>query len=187
MLTTDRLTIRPIEAVDWPAVREIWRDFAASPFAQYDKPHVTDPENVRARIARWAEATRQGTEHMFFVVCREGGVIGYIAFNAREVGHEVGYCFHSAHHGKGYAKEAFRALLIHLAGRGFTRFSAGTALNNTPSVHLLESLGFRLAGTERVSFYRDAQGADIVFDGGIFVLEYPDAADISRLKSGISG
>jgi L-amino acid N-acyltransferase YncA len=52
MLTTDRLTIRPIEAVDWPAVREIWRDFAASPFAQYDKPHVTDPENVRARIAR---------------------------------------------------------------------------------------------------------------------------------------
>ena len=107
---------------------------------------------------------------MFFAICLGDTVIGYSAFNIRENGHEIGYCFHSAHHGKGYAKEAFAALLSHLQEQGFTRFSAGTALNNTPSVKLLSSLGFQLAGTEKVSFYKDVSGQDIVFDGGVFEL-----------------
>ena len=42
--------------------------------------------------------------------------------------------------------------------------------NNTPSVSLLKSLGFELTGTENVSFYKDAQGNDMVFQGGIFKL-----------------
>ena len=170
MLTTDRLLIRPIEETDWPAVRDIWAALAPLPMAQYDKPHNTDPENVRARVARWADFTRQDTAHMFFAVCLVDAVIGYFAFNQREHGHEVGYSFHPAYHGKGYAKEALAALLSHLHGMGLTHFSAGTALNNTPSVRLLTSLGFRLVGTEQVSFYKDAQGNDIVFEGGIYEL-----------------
>ena len=171
MITTERLTIRPIAESDWPAVRAIWATLAPRPMARYDKPHDLSSGNVRARVARWAEFTRQGTAHMFFAVCLEGEVIGYIAFNQRESGHEVGYSFHPAHHGKGYAKEALTALLAHLRQQGFARFSAGCALNNMPSVRLLESVGFRLAGTEKVSFYKDEYGADIVFDGGIFELE----------------
>ena len=58
MLTTDRLLIRPIEETDWPAVRDIWAALAPLPMAQYDKPHNTDPVNVRARVARWADFTR---------------------------------------------------------------------------------------------------------------------------------
>lgn len=170
-IQTKRLRIRPIQAADWPAIRAIWQDFARSPYAQYDKPHCTDPEDVRTRIARWAEATAQGMAHVFFVACLGDEVIGYMAFNQREKGYEVGYCFHSAHHGMGYAQEAFRAVLAHLSELGVTHFSAGTALNNIPSVRLLIALGFRLVGTEKVSFYRDAQGQDIAFDGGIFTLE----------------
>ena len=171
MITTERLTIRHIAETDWPAVRDIWMALAPRPMAQYDKPFNTDPESVRARVARWADFTRKGTEHIFFAVCLNGEVIGYVAFNQRERGHEVGYSFHPAHHGKGYAKETLTALLAHLRTLGLTQFSAGTALNNTPSVRLLESVGFRLAGTEKVSFYKDEYGADIVFDGGIFELE----------------
>ncbi len=170
-LQTDRLLIRPIEAADWPAVREIWAALAPLAMAQYDKPHNIDPANVAARIARWADFTQRGTEHMFFAICLENAVIGYFAFNQRESGHEIGYSFHPAHHGKGYAKEALAALLTHLRERGFTHFSAGTALNNTPSVRLLTGLGFQLVGTEQVSFYKDADGQDIVFEGGIFELE----------------
>ena len=33
------------------------------------------------------------------------------------------------------------------------------------------SLGFKLIGKEKVSFYKDAAGNDIVFDGGIFEME----------------
>ena len=107
---------------------------------------------------------------MFFAVCLAGEMIGYIAFNERECGHEIGYCFHSSAHGKGYAKEALLALFERLRILGFTRFTAGTALNNTPSVRLLTSLGFVQTGSERVSFYKDNDGNDIFFDGGIFEL-----------------
>lgn len=170
-IKTDRLLIRPVQEDDWQAVRDIWAELALLPMAQYDKPHATDPEAVRARVDRWANATRASTEHMFFAVCLGNAMIGYFAFNIREKGLEIGYSFHPAYHGKGYATEALAAILAHLRGQGFTHFSAGTALSNTPSLKLLTSLGFRLTGTEKVSFYKDEKGRDIVFDGGIFELE----------------
>ena len=182
-IITERLLIRPIVEADWPAVGTIWAALAPLPMAQYDKPHPTDPDTIRARVVRWADFTARGTEHMFFAVCPQPrseevpaenqakSVIGYFAFNQREHGHEIGYSFHPSSHGKGYAKEALTALLTRLREQGFTHFSAGTALNNTPSVKLLTGLGFRLAGTEKVSFYKDADGKDIVFDGGIYELE----------------
>ena len=169
-ILTDRLLIRPIEAADWPAVRDIWAALAPLPMAQYDKPFDTRPESVQPHIARWAEHTGKGTAHMFFAVCLHDAVIGYISCNQRDDGHEIGYSFHPAYHGKGYAKEALSTLLSYLRSRGFTHFTAGTALNNTPSVRLLTALGFRLVGTEQVSFYKDAKGQDIVFEGGIFEL-----------------
>lgn len=170
LLKTARLNIRHIVEEDWQSIRDIREDFAASEYAQYDKPYSTEPEDLRPRIAKWANANRSGMEHMFFAVCVQDTVIGYIAFNIREDGYEIGYCFHSAYHGKGYAKEAHKALIEYLRGLGITRFSAGTAINNLPSVKLLKSLGFELVGEEKVSFYKDENGNDIVFDGGIFEL-----------------
>ena len=170
ILSTENLRIRFIEESDWQSVKEIWEDFNASPFAQYDKPHNTDPDDVRERIARWAHAT-WSSEHIFFVACLQDKVIGYIAFNIRENGsYEIGYCFHSAYHGKRYAKESHLALIDHMRDLGIKRLTAGTAIHNTPSVSLLKSLGFELIETEKVSFYKDADGNDIIFDGGVFEL-----------------
>lgn len=168
-IKTERLTIRPIAADDWKRIKEIWIDFNASAFSRYDIPHNTDDDDVRARISRWAATG--GTEHMFFAVCLGDTLIGYSAFNIRENGYEIGYCFHSDYHSKGYAKESHLALLDYMRELGITRLTAGTALDNTPSVALLKSLGFKLIETEKVSFYKDADGNDIVFDGGIFELE----------------
>ena len=170
LLSTDRLTIRHIVPDDWKCIKEIWLDFNSSDLSQYDKPHNTDDEDVKQRIAKWAGAN-SGTEHMFFAICFGGIVIGYSAFNIRDDGYEIGYCFHSAYHGKGYAKESHLALFDYLRTFGITKFIAGTAINNTPSVSLLKSLGFALIGTENVSFYKDAEGNDIVFEGGIFKLD----------------
>lgn len=167
LLKTERLTIRHILAEDWESVREIWADFNASAYAQYDKPHRTDIADVQPRIAKWA-AENAGPEHMFFAVCLDGNVIGYIALNRRQRGYELGYCFHSAYHGKGYARESHLALFAWLRTLGITAFMAGTALKNAPSVKLLNALGFCLTGEERVSFYRDAGGNAIFFDGGVF-------------------
>lgn len=109
-------------------------------------------------------------EHMFFAISRGDTVIGYTAFNIRKDSYEIGYCFHSDYHGMGYAKESHMAIFDYLRTLGITKFTAGTGLSNTPSVSLLKSLGFELIGTENVSFYKDAQGNDIVFEGGIFEL-----------------
>ena len=51
------------------------------------------------------------------------------------------------------------------------RITAGTAIKNISSVKLLKSLGFTQIGTEKVSFHKDENGKDIVFDGGIFELK----------------
>lgn len=168
-LKTDRLTIRRIAEDDWKSLQRIWKDFSSSEYAQYDKPHDTDAEAVRARIGKWAKF-KSSTEHMFFAICLDDILIGYIAFNIRESSHEIGYCFHSDYHGFGYAKESHIALFDYLRTLGITKFTAGTALNNHPSVALLKSLGFVMTGTENVSFYIDAQENDIIFEGGIFEL-----------------
>ena len=62
------------------------------------------------------------------------------------------------------------ALFEYLKGMNISKFVTRTALNNLPSVKLLKSLGFELIDTEKVSFYKDDEGNDIIFDGGIFEL-----------------
>lgn len=169
VIDTERLHIRPIVEDDWQSVQRIWEDFSHSKYAQYDRPHTIQEEDIRARIAKWEKANH-GTEHMFFAVCLHDTVIGYIAFNIRNNGYEVGYCFHSAYFGNGYAKESHLALFNYLRTLGITRLTAGTAIKNIPSVGLLKSLGFEQIGEEKVSFYNDPEGNSIVFDGGIFEL-----------------
>ena len=168
-LKTERLTIRRVIEEDWKGLQRIWKDFSTSEYAQYDIPHVIADEDVRARVCKWAKYNKS-IEHMFFSICIGNTIIGYIAFNIREDSHEIGYCFLSDYHDMGYAKESHIALFDYLRTLGITKFTAGTGIGNTPSVSLLKSLGFELIGTESVSFYKDAQGNDIVFEGGIFEL-----------------
>ena len=169
LLKTERLIIRHIEPDDWKSIKEIWEDFNNSPLSQYDMPHNTEDEDVRGKIAKWAKAS-SGSEHIFFAVCLDDAVIGFFSFNIREDSHEIGYCFHSKYKGKGYAKESLFTLINYLPTIGIKKLTAGTAINNTPSVSLLKSAGFRLTGTENVSFYKDEHGNDIIFEGGNFEL-----------------
>lgn len=107
------------------------------------------------------------------VACLQAQVIGYMAFHRQENGYETGYCFHSRYQGMGYAQESFQALFPCLQAMGAKRINAGTALNNLPSVRLLQKVGFHQVGTEQVSFYQDEKGKDIVFEGGLFERPLP--------------
>lgn len=182
VLKTPRLEIRFMESDDWKSLIEIWKDFNRSEFSQYDIPHSIDETEVREKTKRWAEVS-PGLEHMFFAVCTQkemrndaGKVfakqmIGYIDFHKNDDGYECGYCFHSECHGMGYAKESMLTLMEWLARNGRIRITAGTALDNLPSVRLLNSCGFRKIGEEKVSFYQDEKGEDIYFNGGIFAVD----------------
>lgn len=165
MIQTKRLSIRRVRADDWKAIQAIWADAAKSVYAQYDRPNDLDDRSVSRRIAKWASFA-DSEEHRFLAVCLQDMVIGYTAAHMGENSCEIGYCFHSDYHGKGYARESISAILDMLKDNGAVRVTAGTALNNTPSVRLLTSLGFRQIGTETVSFYKDDAGNDVTFEGG---------------------
>lgn len=163
-LETSRLLIRESVLADWPAYRRIWSDFATSPYAQYDAPFETDAVKGPALLRTLLAGGR-----FFSVLLRESGeMIGYVCFHGEGETLDLGYCFHSASQGMGYAREACQALMAAMARQGAARFTAGTALDNLPSVRLLRALGFRQTGVEQVSFYRDARGGKIWFTGGIF-------------------
>lgn len=168
LLQTDCLTVRPVEASDWKAIQTIWLDFSQSSYACFDCPHNTQDDDVRQRIARWAQEVQTGLDHLFFSICLEAQVIGYISANIRPDGYELGYCFHSDFQGKGYAFESLLAVIDYLKTLKIRKLIVGTALENTPSVALLSRLGFRLTATEQVSFYKEQKGQAIVFQGGIF-------------------
>jgi len=168
-IRTARLTIRRVRADDWQAVRSIWAEVSKTSLAQYDNPKPVDDAAVSARIEMWGSFV-DSTAHMFFAVCLDGVMIGYVTLHDIGCGHELGYCFHPAYHGRGYAGESIRALLTAAKALHISRIEAGTALDNAPSVALLTKLGFRRIRTEAVSFYRDADGNDIVFPGGVYEL-----------------
>ena len=166
ILTTERLQIRPVEAEDWRAIQEIWIDFSRSEYAGYDRHGSTEDEAVRRRIEQWTRA--DGITEMFLAVCLDGTLIGYVSLHGDGQTYEMGYCYHSRYHRQGYAKESIAAVMQELGLRGADRILAGTAVANTPSVRLLASLGFTRIGTQRVSFYKDMNGNDIFFEGGVY-------------------
>lgn len=166
-IKTERLLIRKIVADDWKSIKRIWDDFRVSDYAQYDAPHTSDETAIRSQVSKWEEANKGG-KHLFLAICLQDDVIGYMDFHDTGNGYDSGYGFCSDYQGKGYAKEAYQALIRHFSHMGVKRLTAGTALKNIPSVRLLASLGFKQIGTERVSFYKDDVGNEIYFEGGLF-------------------
>lgn len=168
-IRTKRLLLRRETLADKESIRAIWSALAQTNFAQYDRPNPLDEDTVSRRAEKW-DSCKNSMEHMFYVVCLGEDVIGFTALNRTDGGYELGYSFRPDKHGHGYARESINALLNKMRLLGIKQITAGTALKNTPSVRLLNALGFALTGTEKVSFYQDENGQDIFFDGGIFAV-----------------
>lgn len=166
MLNINRLFIRELSTGDWQAMQKIAIDFLKSEYAIYDMPLPVESEEIK-------ELTKQFSEsHLFFAVMLEEGMIGYVCFHEDNGNYDLGYCFHSDYHGKGYAYEACSAAMEHISKtRDVKAFTAGTALQNILSCKLLDKLGFVLMKTETLSFHKDNTGKDIVFEGGIYCKE----------------
>lgn len=165
-VTTPRLTVRRIQPDDWQALKKITRDFAASEYVYYDYAFPSSDRHLQTIAKVFSQ-----TGMFFSVVLQETQeMIGYICLHDDGGSYDIGYCFHSDFHGKGYALESCTALMDAVTREFQIRtFTAGTAIKNTPSVKLLLRLGFQLAYTEPVSFHKDPQGNDIVFEGGRFI------------------
>jgi RimJ/RimL family protein N-acetyltransferase len=85
------------------------------------------------------------------VALREGDVpIGICGLINRDTlpAVDLGFAFLAAHHGKGYAVEAARAVMEHArAALGIDRVLAITLPSNAGSIRVLDTIGFRDVGT----------------------------------------
>ena len=161
-LETKRVYIRPLYETDWQEMKEIFADFNNSRYAVYDMPLPIEDEEVKSLTRRFAES------NLFFTVFlkESSDMIGYVCFHKNGDKYDLGYCFHSAYHSKGYAYESTRLLVEYFIDQcGVTLFTAGTAIDNIPSCRLLEKLGFVCVSTETISFDNTFS-----FQGGNFVL-----------------
>jgi RimJ/RimL family protein N-acetyltransferase len=88
------------------------------------------------------------------VTSKDGMPLGMCGLIKRDTLEDVdlGFAFLARHHGHGYAREAASATLEHARrDHGLTRLAAITDPDNTRSIHLLESLGFRYVETRSLA------------------------------------
>lgn len=144
---TTRLALRPFKEGDFAAYQayhslpEVYRYLYSDPPAGM----ALEAQFVQAMCSRFSEAG----DTLWWAVERQndGAVIGEVLLklasaNARQA--EVGYIFHPAYAGQGYATEAARAIVAHaFAVCGAHRVFARLDALNAGSVGIVERLGFR--------------------------------------------
>jgi RimJ/RimL family protein N-acetyltransferase len=147
-LETERLRLRPFEAGDLDALYAIYSDADVVRWL-YRDAHTLD--EVRALLDRkiaGAVLRIEGDWLSAAVVLRAGGdVVGDVSLLWASEGHrqgELGFAFHPAHHGKGYATEASRPLLeFAFETLGLHRVVGRLEPRNAGSARVLEKLGMR--------------------------------------------
>lgn len=147
-LETERLVLRPLTEADVDALAsyrslpELWRYVPGEPMGA---------DGVRVKFAPYFGRGDLGGEGQSLLlgveVAGSGELVGDLVLHWRSEEHksgEIGYVFHPAHHGHGYATDAAHRLL-HLAfdELGLHRVTARVDLRNTPSARVLRRLGMR--------------------------------------------
>ncbi|MEU3713346.1 GNAT family N-acetyltransferase [Streptomyces catenulae] len=166
-LRTARLDLRPVTDDDFAAVHAYLR---LPEVCRYIRWGPLDEAGSRASVAAKAARTTlraEGDSLQFAVVVRETGtLIGDVLLVLRSAAHRqasIGYVFHPAHHGHGYATEASRALLAlgfdHL---GLHRVQAELDARNAASAGLLERLGMRREAHHVENEFLDGEWTDEV-------------------------
>ena len=166
-LMTGRLTLREITADD---AQSIFR-FRSDPEVQrFNGPTLNRVEDCYSLILSLQKEIRRQTGIVWGVtLSADDEVIGLMSLHNWSQYHrraEVGYDLNRDYWGQGIASEALQAV-IHF---GFTELNlnhihASTIATNTPSVRLLEKVGFQLEGTRR-SYSLEDDGA--FHDGAMF-------------------
>ncbi|MFF3545936.1 GNAT family N-acetyltransferase [Streptomyces platensis] len=166
-IRTERLDLRPVTDDDFAAIHAYQR---LPEVCRYLYWGPLDEAGSRASVAAKAARTTlrdSGDVLQLAVVVRETGIlIGDVTFVWRSREHRqggIGYVFHPAHAGHGYATEASRALLkLGFEELRLHRIQAELDGRNTASARLLERLGMRREGHLRENEFLDGEWSDEV-------------------------
>lgn len=143
-LSTERLRLRPWAESDIAEYRALVAERGTG------VPRVAD---IRERIATQLAATAQTGIALLPICCRlEGDFIGYcglIIGRSSLDEPEIAYELFQRAHGRGYATEAAWAVLDSAIATGRTRLWSTVGSWNTPSLRVLEKLGFNATMSRR--------------------------------------
>lgn len=152
-IRTERLDIRLMRPADSESLAAYRNDPAVARHQGWQLPYdASHASEMLADQAHLDDVPPRGWVQL--AVERDGVMIGDLAVALVADGHvaEVGYTFASAHHGHGYATEALGGLVDRLfAASDVHRVVAHLDPGNTPSLRVLERLGFVFEGLARRS------------------------------------
>ena len=147
---TERLALRRFTAADEDAVLALHSDPAVMAYLTGGRPATR--RAVRERTL--PEFLAYPDDVLGVWAVSAGGFVGWVGLRPTPGGDpELGYRFHRAAWGRGYATQAARALVDRaFAETGTTRVWATTMAVNTPSRRVLERVGLRHVRTYHEHF-----------------------------------
>lgn len=158
-IETERLRIRNFVADDWRGLQEVIVHYQASDSAKYEPAWPASPEEIQS-ITSWFAT---GDDYLCVCLKPNDAVIGFVAVEPRadreQRVHNLGYIFHPAYQGHGYALEGCRAVMAHLFEQlGAAAILTGTHPENEASIRLLLKLGLKqVSPSEYTLSYEDWQ------------------------------
>jgi [ribosomal protein S5]-alanine N-acetyltransferase len=151
-LTGSRLRLRQILVRDVPSLFAVFSDPAVMRY--WSRPPMTHLDEALKLLENIDSGRRDGTLYQWGIAMRgDDRVIGtctLFALNREHRRAEIGYALGSAHWGQGLAFEALRlSIAFAFSTMRLNRLEADVDPRNTPSLRLLERLGFVREGTLR--------------------------------------
>jgi RimJ/RimL family protein N-acetyltransferase len=157
-LVTDRLRLRPFSVDDLDAVYRLESRADVMRYLNWE-PRTLDESraSLERRLTMTAIDEERGALRLAVLLKDSEELIGDLSLWLRSREHrqgEIGFMFHPAHQGRGYATEAATAVLgIGFETFGLHRISGSCDARNMASARLMERLGMRLEGTLRETEY----------------------------------
>jgi L-amino acid N-acyltransferase YncA len=141
----DTISIRRARLADLPAITEIYNEAIRTTTATFDIEPKTDAEQ-----RHWFEA--HGPRHPILVAEVDGKVVGWASLSqwsdrrAYDDTAETSSYVKEGYRGRGIGRKLIEAVVAEGASLGYHSLIARVAEGSDASMHLSESLGFRLVG-----------------------------------------
>ena len=168
VLEGPRVRLRPVREGDEDAVFEVFSDAAVMRY--WSRAPMRGPEEARTYVADLVRAYARRTHLPWAIALREDDVLlGTCTLFAISLVHrraEIGYVLARSHWRRGIAQEALTIALAYAFDvLKLNRVEADTDPRNSPSIRLIEKLGFRREGTLRERWLVDGESQDSALYG----------------------
>jgi [ribosomal protein S5]-alanine N-acetyltransferase len=162
-LLTRNLTLRPLSLSDAEALLPVFSDEETMRYWAHGP--VASIAELKTRIAYNLTAEPDPPNAFAIAETAGGPALGWVSLYAFHDGNAgAGYILNKSVRGRGYAREALRALLDYAFGpRGLHRVYLDIDPENSASIGLAQSMQFRWEGHFKESFLRDGVYYDSVF------------------------